>query len=217
MNPQNQQLGQLPQEDIIFKIKRHPIGIVAVYITSAVLLIALAVVAFGVAPKYITSVNSTQVYEIATVGYLIFLAIVLTFVYVAHLVFWDNSWTLSTESLTQVTRTSLFDKQSSHLSLGNLQDVTASQEGILPHIFNYGSLRVETAGETSKFVFNYCPNPNTYAEYILEAREKFEQGLRMLNNGLQSPSQTANFQTPAVPEEQPTYPIPPQPPDTYVG
>lgn len=230
MNPQqdvNQPLSELPKEQIIFQIKRHPIGILAVYIVSSVLLIALAIVAFGVAPRYLSSSSSAQVYGIASVAYFIFLLLVVGFVYVSHMVYWDNSWTLSNESLTQVTRSSLFDKQSSHLSLGNLQDVTASQEGMIPHLFHYGSLRVETAGEGSKFFFPLCPNPNVYAQYILEARERFEQGARVANDGLQTafinPQQT--YQQPApqpspeptptsTPAEVPTYPIPPQPPTT---
>lgn len=222
MNPQehlNKPLEELPQEKVIFQIKRHPIGILTVYITSSILLIVMAVVAFGIAPRYLTSTSSIEVYGIASVAYFIFLFLVLGFVYIAHMVYWDNSWTLSDESLSQVTRSSLFDKQSSHLSLGNLQDVTASQEGILPHLFHYGSLRVETAGEGSKFVFPLCPNPNLHAQYILEARERFEQNLRAHNDGLQIPymNQPQVNQQPVprsapTPSEAQTYPIPPQPP-----
>lgn len=221
MNPIEtiQPIEALPQERVIFRIKRHPIGILAVYFTSSVLLIVLAVVAFGVAPRYFTSTSSSQVFGIAAVAYSIFLLLVSVFVYVAHIVYWDNSWTLSDESLAQVTRSSLFDKQSSHLSLGNLQDVIASQEGILPHMFHYGSLIVETAGEKSKFIFPLCPNPNLYAQHILEAREQFEQNLRSRNDGLHSsyPNQYQPPQQPAVqqapiPNEPQSYPIPPQPP-----
>lgn len=221
MNPIDtiQPIEALLQEKVIFRIKRHPIGILAVYLTSSVLLIVLAVVAFGIAPRYLTSTSSIEVYGIASVAYFIFLFLVLGFVYIAHMVYWDNSWTLSDESLTQVTRSSLFDKQSSHLSLGNLQDVIASQEGILPHLFHYGSLIVETAGEKSKFIFPLCPNPNLYAQHILEAREQFEQKLRSRNDGLQS-ANTNQYQTPqqpavqqaSIPDEPQSYPIPPQPP-----
>lgn len=214
MNPQdNSPLNYPPTENIIFQIRRHPIGILAVYITSAIVLIALAIVAFGVAPKYITSFSTGRVLEIAAIGYFIFLTLIVGFVYIAHVVYWDNSWTLSDESLAQVSRTSLFDKQSSHLSLGNLQDVTATQASIMQHLFKYGTLSVETAGEKSKFIFTYCSNPDIYAQHILEARERFEQGNR-INNGLKSPIQDQSaYQQPAV-QDTPssTYPIPPQPP-----
>ena len=220
MNPQTQQpLEQLAQEEIIFKIKRHPIGIIGVYALSSIILIILAVVAFGFIPDYVASHDGRSIYAITSFAYLILLGMVLVFVYVSHLVYWDNSWTLSTESLAQVARTSLLDKKSSHLSLGNLQDVTASQVGILQHIFHYGNLRVETAGATPSFVFTYCANPNSYAEYILEAREKFEQNFAAVNNGLKKVTSTPvdTVDTMLPPLTPPNYPIPPQPPADTSG
>ncbi len=97
------------------------------------------------------------------------------FALISAKVYWGNTWTLTTDSLTQVRHFNLFSRQSSQLSLKDLEDVTAEQNGVLPEMFNYGLLRVETAGETSKFMFPYCPNPNYYAQQILAAREAFEQ------------------------------------------
>jgi hypothetical protein len=56
-----------------------------------------------------------------------------------------------------------------------LEDVTSEKNGILTHIFNYGVIKAETAGERSKFVFLYCPNPDFYAKQILATRERFMQ------------------------------------------
>lgn len=185
MNPTNPiaPVTNPPAEQVLLTIKRHPIGILGIYLASVVMLIAVAAGVFGLLPKVFTSYSSGQVYAIASIVYLVFALIVLAFVYIAHIVYWSNIWQLSAESLNQVTRTSLFDQQTSHLSLGNMQDVTAAQDGILQQMFNYGSLRVETAGERSKFVFLYCPEPNKYAQQILSAKEAIEQA-RMNNNGL---------------------------------
>jgi hypothetical protein len=147
-----------------------------VYIMTGLLMIVLAVLAFVVAPNIIASTSRSQV---MLGGFLVFFfvgLVVLGFVFVAHKVYWGNSWVVTSDSITQITQTSLFNKQSSQLSLGNLEDVTAEQDGILPHMFNYGRLRVETAGERSKFLFPFCPNPSYYAKQILAARETFEQG-----------------------------------------
>src|SRR6202011_6093270 len=96
-------------------------------------------------------------------------------------IYWGNSWIVTSDSVTQVSQTSLFKRQSSQLSLIHLEDVTAEQNGVLAHMFNYGLLRVETAGERSKFTFTFCPNPNFYAREILAAREAFEQNRRMIS------------------------------------
>ncbi len=189
----------------IFEVKRHPFGMLVTYISAGVLVVVAAVVVFAVAPMIFADSSSSQVESLGAVAFVIFSLLVLGFVFIANKVYWGNRWILTSDSLTQVTQRSLFDKQSSQLSLGNLEDVTASQDGILPHMFNFGVLRVETAGERSKFVFVYCPNPSFYAQQILHAREAFEQGRRPaaygnqgLNHGaVPAASPPENSQVPA--------------------
>jgi hypothetical protein len=169
-----------PGERNICEVTRHPIGMLGTYLMSGFVLIALAVVAFIVAPKVFSSESRTTITEIGALAFIILAVIVTAFVFVANKVYWGNRWILTTDSLTQITQTSLFSKQSSQLSLGNLEDVTAEQNGILTHMFKYGVLRVETAGERSKFVFLFCPNPDYYAQQILGAREAFEQDIHQV-------------------------------------
>lgn len=162
-------------EEVICEIKRHPIGIIGVYLTAGFLLLVLAIVAFIIAPKFLTSASHSQVLSIGLLAYAVVAFVTVGFLFIANIVYWGNRWVLTSDSITEITQTSLFSKQSSQLSLGSLEDVTAEQNGILTHIFNYGVLKVETAGERSNFTFLYCPKPNYYAQQIIEAREKFEQ------------------------------------------
>jgi uncharacterized membrane protein YdbT with pleckstrin-like domain len=186
MNPNEQQdikvrnplTSMQPGERNLFEVKRHPIGILGIYVGAAVLLAVLAVLIYGVVPSLLTSVDHSRIYGYGTIVLLVTAVFTLIFLLVSHAVYWGNRWILTTDSLTQVVQNSLFSKQSSQLSLGNLEDVTAVQNGVLAHMFNYGVLRVETAGERSKFVFPFCPKPNQYAQAILQAREQFEQGRR---------------------------------------
>lgn len=166
-------MGQ--QEVNIFEVKRHPIGLLGMYISFGLLLIIVAVVAV-IAPDILTDYDSAQIQKIGMATFLVSAVFVGIFSVIAHVVYYGNRWVLTSDSLTQVSQPSLFNTQHSQLSLGNLEDVTAQQEGILAHMFNYGLLKVETAGEHSKFSFPYCPNPNAYAQKILLAREAFEQG-----------------------------------------
>ncbi len=165
-----------PGEKVLCEIKRHPIGLVTSYAGIALLLLLIAVVGYSVAPSIFTAYSKTQVYGIVTIVFLCTAVLGLLFAIVAHVVYLGNRWIVTDDSVTQIVQVSLFSKQSSQLSMGNLEDVTAEQNGILPHLFNYGVLKAETAGEHSKFRFIYCPNPNFYAQCILQAREAFEQG-----------------------------------------
>jgi hypothetical protein len=157
-------------------LKRHPIGIYSVYIMCGLALVMTATLAFGVIPEI---AHGSSAILIGAIVFLVVLAVCVTSSLIARKVYWGNTWTLTTDSITQVNQVSLFTRQSSQLSLADLEDVTSEQNGILAEMFNFGLLRVETAGERSKFMFPYCPNPNYYAQQILAAREAFDETRRL--------------------------------------
>ncbi len=163
-----------PGERVIFDIKRHPIGLIFSYAISGSMIIATAIIVFIIAPGLFSN-SKDAVTAAGTVIFLIITLLAVAFAFIASKVYWGNSWVLTSDSLTQVSQTSLFNRQSSQLSLENLEDVTAEQNGILSHMFGYGRLKAETAGHRSKFVFNYAANPNFYAQQVLQAREQFAQ------------------------------------------
>jgi hypothetical protein len=167
-----------PGERTICEVKRHPIGILITYAAIAGMLLLLALIIFAVAPSVFGSTNRNQVMSIGAVILLLSAGLGVGFAFISNIVYWGNRWVVTSDSITQVQQTALFNKQSSQLSLGNLEDVTVEQNGILTHMFNYGVIKAETAGERSKFTFRYCPNPNLYAQQILNAREQFEQSHR---------------------------------------
>jgi hypothetical protein len=195
-------------EQNICQIKRHPIGLFGIYFSAAVLLIVIAVLGLAVAPAVLTNYDKSTVTEMGSLVFLVVAVFTVIFVGIAHKVYLGNSWILTTDSLTQVLQKSLFDKQSSQLSLGNLEDVTAQQDGILAHMFNFGVLRVETAGERSKFFFAFCPNPTAYAQQILRARENFEQGRHVVDP--QRPYRAEGSYSAQI-SDQPSMPAQPQP------
>jgi len=128
-------------------------------------------------PQHITTSFGGRTTQIGSLVFVVVAVVTTVFLLITTKVYWGNRWILTTDSITQINQASLFNRQSSQLSLGNLEDVTAEQDGPVAHMLNYGLLKVETASESGKFVFVYCPNPNYYAQQVLAAREAFEQGI----------------------------------------
>ncbi len=162
-------------EETITTVTRSPIGIFVVFVAGGAFLILIGLIALlGVPAVFSHQTTSAQMaIGIALFG---FSAVFVTlFLFLANKIYWDNYWVVTDDSITQVTRTSLFDKQASQLSLSNLEDVSTEQHGILATIFKFGTISAETAGATDKFFLNYCPHPDTYAKQILAAHENFLQ------------------------------------------
>ena len=166
-----------PGEQVVCEIRRHSVGIFGIYVVVSCLLVLLGVILFIIGPAVLADSRS-QVISIGMLVFIIAAAISTGFLFVANKIYWDNRWVITSDSITQITRRSLFDKQTSQLSLGDLEDITAAQDGVLAQMFHYGVLSAETAAATDKFTFVYCPNPNYYARSILGARERFEQARR---------------------------------------
>ena len=208
-------------EQVLSEIRRHPIGIIGVYLGAALVVVA-AITGAIVAPSHISNLNSSAK-EAFMFGALIITIVAALYVYVARVIYNGNRWILTDDSLTQVTQNGLFKQHSSQLSLANLEDITADQSGIIQTMLGYGTLRAETAGERSKFVFPFCPKPTEHARKILAARESFimdqPEAAKRANDKLLTPppplqGQTYTqpvYQQPQPPVTQPTYTPDPSP------
>jgi hypothetical protein len=164
-----------PGEQVICAIKRHPIGIIGMYGAVGLLLFIIAVTVFIIAPSTLTSYSSGQVMMAGGLVFAVAAVLGIGFLFIVHTIYWGNSWIVTSDSITQVKRNGLFDKQTSQLSLGDLEDITAEQNGLLAQMLHFGVISAETAAATDKFTFIYCPRPTYYAKQILAARESFEQ------------------------------------------
>jgi hypothetical protein len=231
MNPQDPQQYYDPQQRVgnelsvmqpgekhICDIKRHPIGIVGVYIAIGLILVVIGAMAFGL-PQLMSdsgSVTSGAATQVGAAIFIIFAALCAVFGLISTKVYWGNQWVVTSDSVTQVNQKSLFNRQSAQLSLANIEDVTAEQKGILAQMFKYGILKVETAGHHEKFAFPYCPNPNFYARCILEAREAYEMELHGRQREDQ-PAYSMSPNSPVGPPPPPQQPYPPQDQDQPAG
>lgn len=157
-------------EEVIFEVRRHPIGLLFMYGALGGLLIFFAIVAFIIVPGMLGS-DSGAGMAISGLMFLIAALAVFAITFMVTIVYWGNHWIVSSDSLTQTVQQGLFRKKSAQLSLEHIEDVTSDKHGLLPHLFNYGTVMVETAGEAGKFQFQYCPNPSYYAQKILAAKE----------------------------------------------
>jgi uncharacterized membrane protein YdbT with pleckstrin-like domain len=161
---------QQPDEQKIATIRRSPVGIILIYAMSIAVIVIVALFVFWMLPR-LTQDNA--VITMGRLGMLVVLILSIISMLIFTVVYWGNYWILTSDSVTQVSQTGLFKRSASQLSLGDIEDVTADQQGILPELLNYGELRLETAGSTQKYQLNFSPNPNYYAREILAARETF--------------------------------------------
>jgi uncharacterized membrane protein YdbT with pleckstrin-like domain len=83
---------------------------------------------------------------------------------------------LTNESVIQNIQIGLFNKRLQTVSLGNVEDASFTQNGILSHIFGYGSIRLSTEGEETTYRFDWASHPERQIAILNNAVEAFKHG-----------------------------------------
>jgi len=161
-----------PGEQVVTIVRRHPIGIIGIYIemfAGVIILGVLMVLALsGTFGKLPTSTEAAVgLGGVLVAGFLVLILLISIHVYR------QSRLMVADRSLVSIVQNALFSKKIARLSMANVEDVTCDQKGILQSILNYGTLTIQTAGQEDNFIFPFCPNPNKTADQILEARQAF--------------------------------------------
>lgn len=160
-------------EVLIGQINKHSIGLIFIYggaLSMFLLVMVVVYFIFRIAPDSGFDIAAFSLWIkllFGLVGFFILLG-----GYVAGWVYQRSALILTNEKLVQLTQHSLFDRKISQLAIGDIQDVTVDQKGVLSRIFHYGSINIETSGEQYNYSFDYAPYPHDVAKEIVSAHER---------------------------------------------
>ncbi len=165
-------------ERMVREIRKDPFGLFMIYLGGFLTtLIIFSVLVIGGA-----AFNATEVTEgtgvaseslnsvVVAVGFFLCVGSIIVTAIGAFL-YKNNVVLITSEKITQMLYLSLFNRKISQLSISDVQDVTVKQSGIFAHIFNYGTLTIETAGEQSNYTFTFTPEPYEAAKSLVGSHE----------------------------------------------
>ena len=72
-----------------------------------------------------------------------------------------------------------FGESRKQAELANVQNVNADRPGLIPTLFNYGDVVIETAGATADITFEDVPNPSVIQSDVFRRRDTQQQAQRM--------------------------------------
>ncbi len=169
-----------PGEVLVTVVHRHPIGIVLIYLETLIVILAIAGISIAAAPSFFSNL-SAQGYRLMVALVLLAVGVLALVLFVATYIYRQSKLLVTDKSLVQIIQRGLFVRKVSRLSMSNVEDVNAEHRGILSTIFNYGILTIQTAGQEDNFIFPWCPDPDLYADRVLEARQAYAQSLEEMN------------------------------------
>lgn len=119
------------------------------------------------------SVLETEAYAVAFTllrgAYLFF---VLVFGLTQFFDYYLDVWIVTNERIVDIQLKGLFSRTTSETRLYRVQDVTAEMKGIGATVFDYGTVHVQTAGATGRFIFEQMPDPDEVVRAISKLVEE---------------------------------------------
>jgi len=166
------------QEDLLGEVQRHPVGIYtrvagAVFILALLSGFAFILTRASLSGDPLTAVNP----ELSLTNYVPWVVVLLGVLIaigtaISIYVYRNNYLVLTDQKLVFVRMNSLFSRSISQLSIGDVQDATIEQHGVLSRVLDYGTIKIETAGEMDNFSFQYAKDPVYTAKCIVDAHEE---------------------------------------------
>lgn len=160
-------LGQHPQEKIILLLRRHFLVLLGSLI-PAFFLAGAIFLGYRFIPRYISILAEEPYHDFFLLGMNVFSLYVIGFAFLLWMDWYLDAWILTNERIIDIKQTGLFGRDVSEFKLDRIQDVTVHAKGVFPTIFNYGDVRIQTAGEKVDFIFEQVPSPYKVKDTILK-------------------------------------------------
>lgn len=162
-------------EYIIIKVQRSVMGIVGPA-GGAIALAVIVIAGIFIYPE----IRAASTMNLPSTGSIIlpallFLALDALFVYIAVWIYYRNRLYVTNKCVIGYIQQSLFDRRIQKASLDRIEDVSSHQSGLLPTMFNYGTIRMSTIGDESNYHLNFVENPGSQADTINDAVSKHKE------------------------------------------
>lgn len=99
------------------------------------------------------------------------------FLFNSFIDYYLDVWIVTTERIINIEQKNLFHRTISEKNLDRMQDITSEVKGVIPTFLNFGTVYIQTAGTTERFVFKEVPNAPEITQQILRIIEASKKRL----------------------------------------
>ncbi|MEI6266354.1 MAG: PH domain-containing protein [bacterium] len=173
--------SQGDNEEVILVIRRYFLGIFQEMI-FAVISFILIFVFFGAVAVFFPILIQGYGYNICVLLWSLLMLFVTLFIFTVWSLHYLNVAIITNEHLAEIDQKGVFTRDVSVMTLDKLQDISASQDGFFPNMFNYGKIHIQTAGELPNFVLEFVKDPHGVAKKIIEVTKTYHGNNRAVEN-----------------------------------
>jgi len=163
--------GQQSDESIYLVVRQHWV-ILAKRLVIWVILVAALMIFKHYLPLLGPGILKGPAAPLIDMLIQVYLLFLITSLFIIWVLYYLNMYIVTNERIVDVDQKGLFSHHVSELNMEKIEDVTSEVNGILGHIFDYGTVYIQTAGTRERFDFENVPNPGHITKIILELYER---------------------------------------------
>lgn len=177
-----------PQEKILMIIRKHWFLLVGpLFLFLLLLLVPPLARTFlpyiSLTPDVGLTINQDVVTPLINFGTALYVLALLLLLFRFWMDYYLDIWIVTDLRIIDVDQFGLFSRQLSEVPLHRVQDATIDIHGIIETFLNFGTIRVQTAGERD-FSIRGVPDPGNIKDVILKYA-KVEEAEKLLHDGIQ--------------------------------
>lgn len=155
------------KEKVVLMLRKHPITNIP-WIITAILMIA--------APMLLNFLPflDTIPFNLRLIASIFWYLITIAFILEEFLAWFFNVYIVTDERVFDVDFINLIYREITDANIDQIQDVTTKVGGVIPTVFNYGDVIIQTAAEIPQLEFQAVPRPDIVAQVLRELRVQEE-------------------------------------------
>lgn len=156
------------EEDKEFDIRRHPVGLVMIFLSVIVTFAAT----FSLVSFLLPGIADLIGAELSLIGPIVGICMIIAsilgavFLFFAARGYLSNRMILTSLNIAYTLQTGLRSIKTGELSLDDIKDVKVRKTGVISRLFNYGTMMIETTDGENNLMFIYTPDPDVQAKLV---------------------------------------------------
>jgi hypothetical protein len=159
--------GQEPDEKIILVIRKHWWIFFKLFLFYFILTL-VPLVLKNLMQNYTKLLDGGALTVVLNLLGSLYYLYILTLFFRSWIDYYLDLGIITDERIVDIEQKGLFARSISAQKLYRVQDVTAEVKGLLPTLFHYGDIHIQTAGTEERFVIYQAPHPYETVKKILD-------------------------------------------------
>lgn len=172
--------GQHHNEDVIFVLRKHKLTLFGYSLNILILLSFPIIFKILITPTFFPAFLNNPYNKVFLILALIYYGFIWIMAFIIWADYYLDIWIITNQRLLDIEQIGFFNRIVSELDLKRIQDITSHVHGLLPTIFGFGSIEIQTAAEKNKFKIKSIPHPVTIRRKIIKLYKAAKENDRFI-------------------------------------